>query len=220
VPAADRPFVALLNAWYAAGSQRLAPAGSNVYGSSPGIALMDAWWPLAVKAIFEPGLGPTLWQDVVNQVLSLPSGPGDEFGGYDWTGATYTDLRDVLLYARAGRQRHARVPAAPGSHIVAWDGSYSRIWCGDSRVLGGGASVAACRAVLLASLGAAIAQVEAKLGSNPSSWQVDATCAQTNPPSCDQEVLETVGAIATPPFPWQDRGTYHQIVELNGHRPG
>jgi hypothetical protein len=24
--------------------------------------------------------------------------------------------------------------------------------------------------------------------------------------------------VATPPFPWQDRGTYHQVVEVFGHR--
>jgi hypothetical protein len=31
-------------------------------------------------------------------------------------------------------------------------------------------------------------------------------------------VPNTAGAIATPPFPWQNRGTYHQVVELTGHR--
>ena len=32
------------------------------------------------------------------------------------------------------------------------------------------------------------------------------------------EVPNTAGAVDTPPFPWQDRGTYHQVVELSGHR--
>ncbi|HTX45580.1 MAG TPA: penicillin acylase family protein, partial [Solirubrobacteraceae bacterium] len=219
----DAQFVALLNQWYADGSQRLAPAGSNIYGNSAAVSVMDAWWPLAVKAIFEPALGSGLFSDVVNDVLNLPSGPGDEFGGYDWTGATYTDLRDVLLYntraaALARAKRRAHLPPAPGSHIVSWDGSYSRIYCGNRSSDGGGATIKACRAVLLSSLTAAIAQVEEKLGSNPATWKVDATCAQTSPASCDQEVPTTAGAIATPPFPWQDRGTYHQIVEVNGHR--
>ena len=64
----------------------------------------------------------------------------------------------------------------------------------------------------------AIAGTKAKLGPDPSSWQVHATCAITSPPSCDQEVPNTAGAVDTPPFPWQDRGTYHQIDELTGHR--
>jgi acyl-homoserine lactone acylase PvdQ len=219
-PAADRPFLALLDRWHADGSQRLAPAGSNIYANSAAIAIMDAWWPLAVKGIFEPALGRSLWSSVVQDVLGLPSGPGDEFGGYDWTGATYTDLRDVLLYnARGARQRRRlRLPPRPGSHIVGWDGSYSRIYCGNPSTRGGGARIAACRAVLLRALSQAIAQVERQQGDDSSTWQVDATCPQTSPPSCDQEVPTTAGAVATPPFPWQDRGTYHQVVELFGQR--
>ena len=27
-----------------------------------------------------------------------------------------------------------------------------------------------------------------------------------------------LGAVETAPFPWQNRGTYHQVVELTGHR--
>jgi hypothetical protein len=72
--------------------------------------------------------------------------------------------------------------------------------------------------VLLSSLGAAIADVEHRLGSDPSTWKVPATCPQTSPPACDQEVPTTAGAISLAPFPWQDRGTYHQIVELTAHR--
>ena len=220
----DGEFMSLLDKWYADGSQRLAPAGSNVYGNSAAVAIMDAWWPRAVTGIFEPGLGQALFKSVINDVLGLPSYPApDEFdqgGAYDWTGATYTDLRDVLLYNRRGaRHRRLRLPAAPGSRIVPWDGSYSRIWCGDPRVNGGGATIAACRNVLLSTLNAAIAQVEQQKGPNPATWQVDATCAQENPPICDQEVPTTAGAIATPPFPWQDRGTYHQVVNLTSHRP-
>jgi len=53
---------------------------------------------------------------------------------------------------------------------------------------------------------------------DPAQWKVYATCPKSDPPRCDQEVPVTAGAIDTPPFPWQDRGTYHQIDELAGHR--
>jgi hypothetical protein len=45
-----------------------------------------------------------------------------------------------------------------------------------------------------------------------------ATCDKKDPPICDQEVPNTAGAIDTPPFPWQNRGTYHQIIGLTAHR--
>jgi hypothetical protein len=72
--------------------------------------------------------------------------------------------------------------------------------------------------MLLKTLSQAIAAVKAKQGGDPARWRVYATCNVTHPPSCDQEVPVSAGAVATPPFPWQDRGTYHQITEVFGHR--
>ncbi len=183
-------MISLLDRWHRDGSQRVAPAGSNVYGDSAAIALFDRWWPLAVRAIFEPPLGSELFDSVEGNVLGLPA-PG-QFGGYDWTSHVWKDLKDVL----DGRSR---------------PGAFSRYYCGDG-------TVASCRTVLLASLDQAIADTKAKLGPDPSKWQVYATCKITSPPSCDQEVPNTAGAVDTPPFPWQDRGTYHQVDELTGHR--
>lgn len=216
----DEEFLELMDQWYKDGAQRLAPGGSNVYNDSAAIEVMDAWWPRAVTAIFSPALGQPLFKSVTDNVLSLPSYPSpDEFdqgSGYDWTGATYTDLRDVLLYAKASPKQRRR--ALRKGRIVSWPGAYSRIYCGNPRISGGGATVAACRRVLLSTLNGAIADVQSRLGLDPSQWRMDATCAQTTPASCDQEVPTTAGAIATPPFPWQDRGTYHQVMEVSGHR--
>ena len=41
---------------------------------------------------------------------------------------------------------------------------------------------------------------------------------QTEPAGCDQIVPTTAGAIDTPPFPWQNRGTYHQVAKLRARR--
>ena len=49
-----------------------------------------------------------------------------------------------------------------------------------------------------------------------SKWTVKATCPQTTPPSCDQIVPTTAGAVDTPPFPFHNRGTFHQIDEIGG----
>jgi hypothetical protein len=60
--------------------------------------------------------------------------------------------------------------------------------------------------------------VRRRLGNDPAGWRVFATCPDADPPRCDQHVPTAVGAIETPPFPWQDRGTYHQVVEVLGRR--
>jgi acyl-homoserine lactone acylase PvdQ len=73
-----------------------------------------------------------------------------------------------------------------------------------------------CRSLLLTTLRSAAAAVRQKLGPDPAGWKVYATCK--NPDDCDEIVPNTAGAVDTPPFPWQNRGTYHQVVEVNGHR--
>ena len=204
----DAQMVALLDRWNADGSQRLAPAGSNTYGDSAAIALFDQWWPRAVQAMFEPALGSNLFGAVEGDVLSLPA-PG-QFGGYGWTSHAWKDLRDVLYAASHPATCHPICTGTTGG-VVPVAGAFSRFYCGTG-------TLASCRAVLLASLEQAVAATKAKLGPDPTKWQVPATCPVTSPPSYDQEVPSTAGAVATPPFPWQDRGTYHQIDELTGHR--
>jgi acyl-homoserine lactone acylase PvdQ len=192
-------MLSLLDDWQRAGGQRLAPEGSNVYDHSAAVALMDAWWPLAVRAVFQPALGKELFDTVERRVLSL--------GGFGWSWASHMqkDMRSVLGAPERGR--------------------YSRVYCGGplrepirrrrlARVR------RKCRTRLLASLDQAVAAVKTKLGPDPSAWKVPATCPKTTPASCDQKVPVTGGAVATPPFPWQNRGTYHQVVELNGRRGG
>jgi acyl-homoserine lactone acylase PvdQ len=202
----DGRMIALLDRWHRDGSQRVAPAGGNAYGDSPAIALFDQWWPRAVQAIFAPPLGADLFKTVEDNVLGLPT-PG-QFGGYDWTSHTWKDLRDVL-YAASHPGSVCTSNCTGG--IVPVTGAFSRFYCGDGSLKG-------CRAVLLASLEQAFAAAKAHFGPDPAKWQVFATCKITSPPSCDQEVPNTAGAVDTPPFPWQDRGTYHQIDELTGHR--
>jgi acyl-homoserine lactone acylase PvdQ len=195
-------ILALMDSWHRSGSQRLAPSGSTVYDHSAAIAVFDAWWPRLVQAEFEPALGAKLMGKVESDVLSLPTTGFN----YEWTSQVQKDLRSAV-----------------GAHER---GRYSRVYCGGprpqpSRGLHGRhlrRIHARCRGVLLRTLAAAIAAVSAKQGPDLTAWKVYATCSITDPPSCDQEVPTTAGAITTPPFPWQDRGTYHQVVELDGHR--
>ena len=102
-------------------------------------------------------------------------------------------------------------------------GRYSQIYCGGpTREPVHGKRLRRtrnrCRNVLIQALRGAVAEVASKQGSDTSKWTLVATCKDENPPLCDQIVPNTAGAVDTPPFPWQNRGTYHQIDEIAGHR--
>jgi hypothetical protein len=192
----DGELLRILSTWRASGANRLDANGDNVYDHSAAVALMDAWWPRFVTAAFEPALGTDLFGMVRDRVLGL----GDF--GWDWASQVQKDLRSVL-----GEPENDR---------------YSRIYCGGPRPQPQSASdlsaaQAACRGVLLSTLDDAYNDVSAKQGSpDPSQWKVYATC--DDPSTCDEIVPNTAGAVDTPPFPWQNRGTYHQIEEISGHR--
>ena len=193
----DEQMLGVLDAWHRSGSNRLDADGDNLYDHSAAISLFDAWWRRAVRAQFEPGLGQPLFDLVERQVLSLR---GD---GWDWGTHVQKDLRAVL-----GRRVR---------------GAYSRIYCGGPvrapvRRRRLRAVRRRCRDVMLVTLRAAVAEVRAKQGADPAGWKVRATCPQTDPPSCEQIVPNTAGAVDTPPFPWQNRGTYHQVTGVTGHR--
>jgi acyl-homoserine lactone acylase PvdQ len=198
--AAERPLLSLLRAWVSSGAQRLDSDGDNVYEHSAAVALFDAWWPRAVKAEFGRPLGERLFAQLGRVGLST----GD-FGAWGWNSHVQKDMRAVLGRRFAGRYRF--------------------LYCGQKQPLAQPRTTAAlrrararCRGALLRALDAAANAVHAKLGSDPARWRVFATCAQAEPARCDQEVPTAVGAIETPAFPWQDRGTYHQVVEVGGHR--
>jgi hypothetical protein len=199
-PARDKQMIGILDRWVRSGSNRLDSNGDNVYEHSAAIALMDAWWPRLVRAQFQPALGGDLFKLVEDRVLGI-GGPDD--WGWVWSSHVQKDLRTVL-----GRPERGR---------------YSRIYCGGPvrtpvKESARRAARRRCRGILLATLRAAVAEVSAQRGANPAGWQLHSTCEDTSPPSCDQLVPNTAGAVGTPPFPWQNRGTYHQIDEILGHR--
>ncbi len=184
-----------LRAWHRSGSNRLDADGDNVYDHSAAVALMDAWWPRFVTAEFRPGLGPDVLGMLEDNVLSL-----DGDFGWDWGSAVSKDLRDVLAAPEKGR--------------------LSRVYCGGPRTrprtpAQRSRAMKACRKVLLSTLADAQKAVAKQQGTSQiSAWKVLATCDS----GCDQIEPNTAGAVDTPAFPWQNRGTYHQITEVGGHR--
>jgi acyl-homoserine lactone acylase PvdQ len=191
----DGQLLKILREWHRYGSNRLDANGDNVYDRSAAVALMDAWWPRFVTAEFQPGLGEDLFGMIESNVLSLG---GD--GGWDWGTAVSKDLRDVLGAPEKGR--------------------LSQLYCGGPMPRphtedGTARAIKRCRAVLLATLHDAAQAVATQQGSNdPQDWKVYAVCDS----GCDDIEPNTAGAVDTPPFPWQNRGTFHQVDEVAGHR--
>ena len=191
-----RGLVSLLAGWARAGSQRRSTAAVNVVDDSPAVLLMDTWWPMLVRAEFQPVVGQPL-MDLINQQFNSiqPDGIRDGTGnGFfaGWTMDVQKDLRQIL---------HRRVR-----------GRFSRTYCGRG-------SRRRCRSLLTRTLLQAAAALRARYGPSQADWKLPVTCPVTTPPSCDQIVPTSAGAISIPAQPFDNRGTFYQAVAVSGHRP-
>ena len=129
-----RRAVDSLRAWRRAGGLRKDANRDGVYEHSAAIRLMDAWWPLWVRAQFAPALGGKAYRTLLAAVEldNTPNNHGDHLGSAyqtGWYGFVRKDLRTVL-------KRKVR-------------GKYSRRYCG-------GGKIKRCRQVLRRSLRDAI----------------------------------------------------------------
>jgi acyl-homoserine lactone acylase PvdQ len=106
---------------------------------------------------------------------------------------------------RHQRRHRARFPgpAAPGGPVA---GPYSRVYCAQG-------SLDACRQLLQTTLRNALVDTPAQLYGIPD--------CQSNPQaSCYDEDTSTVASgISIPRFPWQNRPTFQQVVELTRTLP-
>ncbi len=183
--------VRTLRAWNKAGAHRRDLNRDGVDEETPAIQLMDAWWPLLVKAQFRPVLGARAFERLEG-MLQI----GDEVGGspeapafYDgWWGYVSKDLRNMF-------EQKPR-------------GAFSRKYCG-------GGDKEKCRALLQRTLSAALQVTPAQLygGGN-------GKCAANPQPSCfDQNRPTVTGGIELGPFPFQNRPTFQQVVTLTQRLP-
>jgi acyl-homoserine lactone acylase PvdQ len=122
--------VSELSAWVASGAHRINrenPSASGSYDQSAAVRIMDAWWPLLVKAEFTPVLGSALLGDVEGRfgIDNLPHNHQGSAWDVGFYGLVQKDLR-----------------AALGEHVA---GPLNRIYCGDG-------SLSACRMALDSSL--------------------------------------------------------------------
>ncbi|MFE7208495.1 penicillin acylase family protein [Streptomyces sp. NPDC057611] len=187
--------VGRLQTWLSAGARRTeTSAGSKTYANAEAIRILDAWWPLLVKAEFEPGLGSDLYSAFtvnlpVDESPSAGHGPTGSHAGsafqYGWWSYVDKDIRAVL-----------------GEPV---QGPLGRTFCG-------GGSLSACRDTLIGTLkqaaGAKAAQV----------YPGDDQCSAGDQWCADSIVQRALGGIKHGKISWQNRPTFQQVVEYTGHR--
>jgi acyl-homoserine lactone acylase PvdQ len=183
-----------LDAWRTAGAHRIDRNQDGVYEHTQAIRIMDAWWPRLVAAEFKPTLGQSLF-DLIPFGDDAPGPVGSAYNISSY-GYVQKDLRDALG--------------------VSVGGPYSRVYCGNG-------NLGACRTALLNSLNDALAH-----DSDAELYPQDPLPAPPNQHGCqkgtnaqarnDKICFMAVGAITQPNIPWQNRPTFQQAVEVQGHR--
>jgi hypothetical protein len=185
-----------LETWMSMGAHRINrehPGASGNYDQSDAVRIMDAWWPLLVKAEFQPVLGSKLLREVEQDfVINDEPGHGEsgEHLGSAWDvgfyGIVQKDLRAVL-----GRRVR---------------GPLNRIYCGHG-------SRTACRRALRRSLSEAIAEPPQKV------YPADGVCKAGDQMCSDSIQFRAVGAITQPLIEWINRPTFQQADQILGHGP-
>jgi acyl-homoserine lactone acylase PvdQ len=187
--------VSRLSAWVSAGAKRAqTSAGSKTYADADAIRILDAWWPLLVKAEFAPGLGDDLYTAMtaalpVDESPSAAHGPTGSHAGssfqYGWWSYVDKDVRAVL-----------------GEPV---EGPLARTYCGNG-------TLTACRTVLLDTLKEAAGRPASQV------YPGDDLCSAGDQWCADSIFQRPLGGIKHGNISWQNRPTYQQVVEYTSHR--
>jgi acyl-homoserine lactone acylase PvdQ len=187
--------VGKLQTWVSAGAKRTeTSAGSKTYANADAIRILDAWWPLLVKAEFMPGLGSDLYTAFgnnlpVDESPSAAHGPTGSHAGssfqYGWWSYVDKDVRAVL-----------------GEPV---QGPLAQKYCG-------GGSLSACRDILISTLKQAAGMTASQV------YPGDDQCSAGDQWCADSIVQRTLGGIKHGRISWQNRPTFQQVVEYTSHR--
>jgi hypothetical protein len=183
--------VNVLSAWVASGSHRVDRSGGGHYDHAQAVQIMDAWWPLLVNADFGPSLGSSLLAQVEGAF------PINDEPGHGVSGPHLGSAFDVGFYGVV--QKDLR--AALGQHMP---GALSRVYCGHGQL-------AACRAALLDSLRQALGETPQQV------YPADGVCQAGDQACSDSIRFRPLGAVTQPLIPWQNRPTFQQAIEIQGH---
>ena len=179
-----------LRAWVAAGSHRRDRRRRRRYEHADAIRIMDAWWPLWMRAQFEPSLGSDALRAARRRARRSTTTP------------TTTATTSARPTRRAGTATRPRTCAGCSGATV--KAPYSKRYCG-----GGNLRALPHAAARRADRGARRAGVQAlrrrrlREGRKP---------AATRPASTI--VFRPLGGVTQPMIHWQNRPTYQQAVEV------
>ena len=184
--------VNILRAWSNSGAHRRDLNQNRVYEDAAAVQLMDAWWPRALDAVFQPTLGSSLLNRIkgMQGIDNEPNNHGQHLGSAyqgGWYGYLHKDLRSILGLPVKDR--------------------FSRLYCGRG-------NLATCRSDLRASLTAALGDSQATLYQDS-----DCTVAIELQWCFDAVRYRSLGGLSVPPHHWINRPTFQQVVEVQGHRP-
>jgi acyl-homoserine lactone acylase PvdQ len=178
-----------LRVWLRHGAHRRSTTGKSYDDNSAAVLTFDAWWRQAVHRVYDPVMGRKLVRLVEKDEDLVLDGRPTASGFFDgWQSQLSSVLRVVLGHHDASRPRFDR-------------------WCGS-------ATLGSCRRVMRAAFRAAVTSVaRQQVKPQPATWRKPVLCPD-NPTSCDQNNITTAGAVATPAQPFENRGTFHQAVEI------
>lgn len=184
--------IATMKAWVKSGAHRLDRDDDGAYDNADAVRIMDAWWPLWVKAQFEPTLGETLQGRFIGEGDEIHDAPGPLGSAFQNVvyGFVEKDLRSAL-----------------GLKVK---GAYSRVYCGKGKL-------SACSRLLASTLKqAAATSFEDLYGTEGCEFN---TGTQASPQMCGDAVNATdLTAAPVDEFHWINRPTFQQAVEYRDGR--
>lgn len=180
-------LVTALQAWAAKGAHRRDTNGDGYDEDSAAILLMDTWWRSLVHTAYDPLVGKDVMGLLQDIGLQLDTRAVDS----GFFGGWFNQVSDVLR-AALGTGPTMRVESC------------------------GGGTLTGCRALLRRTFAASVAALQQQYGDAPDLWRKPVLCPGDDTPTCDENRPTTAGAIATPGQPWENRGTFHQAVEVQG----
>ena len=198
---AQAAAVQKLQAWLAAGGDRRDHDNDGSYEHADAIQILDAWWPRALEAEFQPEMGTSLFvnvRDVIGYDNEPNNGGGHLGSAYQsgWYGYVSKDLRQIL-----------------GQSVQE---PLSRTYCG-------GGTLTACRDALRQALSDALTEAPGQTYDEDKSTAGTDRVAGCPAGKSDQWCFDSVrfrplGAVTLPTIHWINRPTYQQAVEIQGHR--
>jgi hypothetical protein len=236
-----------LRAWVSSGCQRIDPNRSGQYAHSDAIRIFDAWQHPLAQAIFEPKMGPALYDYFANSFLQGEDTP-NSFGvgthshlGSSWEQGAFMfenkDLRTLLQDSAGTARGHSaatqRKPAPRRRRGAGHRGASRHRRPHRPRTAGvsgggvqgryavqfcGGGDLATCRSALLTSLAQAVATPASQLYADPTISP--SACGFMGVQECFDAIrFRPLGLEAEGLIPWQNRPTQQQAVEIPGPRP-